>query len=191
MAQIELQRQHRELTPKFRIRSRILDDSARPGFAILFVMLADGQLEILDAVTITILNTVEIRPWGLPEEDTTEAEAEETLWSGWEFDTFFTGSRDRRAAKAASARQSKPRSFSRPEGKDWYELLLRRTRTPNWGDWTEETWREAWKTFPLRLSLDCHLAGHQPWLVFENVTIEPSNAESKPVETGSHRESSS
>jgi hypothetical protein len=43
-------------------------------------MLADGQLESLDAVTITILNTIEIQPWGLPE-GTTEAEADQLLWS--------------------------------------------------------------------------------------------------------------
>lgn len=68
-------------------------------------MLADGQLEALDAVTITILNTVEIQPWGLPE-SITEADAEAILWSGWEFDTFFTGGGGRGEGRKCSAVQA-------------------------------------------------------------------------------------
>ena len=92
MAEIEQQRRHRELMPKFRVRGQLMDNSPYPGFAILFVMLGDGELKTLDAVTITILNTVEIQPWGLPE-GVTEKDAEEFLWSGWEFDTFIDGRR--------------------------------------------------------------------------------------------------
>ena len=181
MAEIEQQRRHRELTPKFRIRAQVMDNSPYPGFAILFVMLGDGELKTLDAVTITILNTVEIQPWGLPE-GVTEKDAEEFLWSGWEFDTFLTGGVGQRAVKAASHRQSKPRCLSQPDGKDWYELLLRRTAPPNWDNWTKEKWRSKWETFSLRLSLDCRLAGHQPWVVYETVTIEPPEVESGPVD---------
>jgi hypothetical protein len=182
LAKIEQQRRHRELTPKFRVRGQVLDDSAYPGFAILFVMLSDGLLETLDAVTITILNTVEIQPWGLPE-GVTEADAEGVLWSGWEFDTFLTGGVGQGAVKALSHRQSKPRSFSRREGKDWYQILLRRTAPPAWdNNWTEEKWRMKWETFPLRLSLDCYLAGHQSWIVYENVTVKPCDPKPDPAD---------
>ena len=75
-------------------------------------------------MTLTILNTVEIQPRGLPE-GVTEADAERALWSGWEFDTFLAG-----AVKASSHRQSRSRSFSRREGKAWYQLLLRHTSPP-------------------------------------------------------------
>jgi len=182
IAEIEHQRRHQELTPKFRVRATIVDDSVRPGFAGLFVLFLDGQLDALDAVTITILNTVELRPWTLLD-GVTEAEAEEVIWSGWEFDTFWVGSRDQRAKKATSNRQTKPRPFSRREGKDWYELLMRRTRPPRWGDWTEEKWRERYGEVPLRLSLECRLAGHEPWIVYKIVPIEPKDADPKSVNT--------
>jgi hypothetical protein len=171
MAEIEQQRRHRELMPRFRVRSQIMDGSPYPGFAILFVILVEGQLDALDEVTITILNTVGIQPWGLPS-DVSEADADGVLWSGWEFDTFLTGGAGLQAVKALSHRQSKPRPFSRREGKDWCQLLLRRTRPPSWANWTEDEWRTKWDTFPLRLSMDCHLSGHQLWIVYENVEIE-------------------
>lgn len=176
MAEIEQQRRHRELTPQFRIRAQAMANSPYPGFAILFVMLADGELKALDAVTITILNTVDIRPWGLPQ-GVTEKGAEEFLWSGWEFDTFITGGIGERAVEAASHRRSKPRRLSQLDGKDWYQLLIRRTAPPEWDNWTEEKWRSKWETIPLRLSLDCRLAGHQPWAVYDTLTIEPPDAE--------------
>jgi hypothetical protein len=173
MAQIEQQRRHSQLTPKFRIRCQVQEDWPDPGFAILFVMLAGGELEALDTVTVTILNTAEIRPWGLPD-NVTVGEAEEVLWSGWEFDTFFTGGAGKRALMASSHRQSKPRPFSRRDGKDWCQVLLRRTAPPTWQNWTREEWQAKWETFPLRLSLDCHAEGHRPWTVYQNVKIEPS-----------------
>jgi hypothetical protein len=175
LAQIEQQRRHSELTPKFRIRCQVQEEWPDPGFAILFVMLAGGELEALDTVTLTILNTAAIRPWGLPN-DVTVTEAEEVLWSGWEFDTFFTGGAGKRALMASSHRQSKPRAFSRHDGKDWCQLLLRRTAPPTWQNWAQEEWRAKWATFPLRLSLDCRVEGHQAWTVYQNVKIE-SNSE--------------
>lgn len=190
VAEIEKQRRHRELMPNFRVRAAVLDDSVYPGFAILFVMLVDGQLDALDEVTITILNTVDIRPWALPK-DFDETGAEEIIWSGWEFDTFFTGSRDPRAKLAASNRQSKPRPFSRREGKDWYQLLIRRTRPPEWDSRTGEEWRRSYDEVPLRVALDCKLAGHEPWIVYKNVTIEPSPTNSRDNRKQPQPESSS
>ena len=190
VAEIEKQRRHRELMPNFRVRAAILDDSAYPGFAILFVMLIDGQLDALDAVTITILNTVDIRPWALPM-GIDETRAEEVIWSGWEFDTFFTGSRDPRAKLAASHRQSKPRPFSRRAGKDWYQLLIRRTHPPEWDSRTEEEWRRSYDEVPLRLALDCTLAGHEPWILYKNVTVEPSRSNSDDNRERKQAESSS
>jgi hypothetical protein len=172
MAEVEKQRRHQELMPNFRVRATILDDSVYPGFATLFVMFLDGQLDALDAITIVILNTVDLRPWNLPD-SVDEAEAEKIIWSGWEFDTFFVGSRDPRAHLAASRRQSKPRPFSRREGKDWYQLLIRRTRPPEWDGRTEEEWRSQYDEVPIRLALECVLAGHEPWTVYKNVTVEP------------------
>lgn len=173
LAEIEIDRRHRELAPKFRVRAQVIDESAYPGFARLFVMLADGQLESLDAVTITILNTVEIQPWGLPK-GISEHDADKILWSGWEFETFISGRK-----KASDHRHSIPRRLSRPEGKDWYELLIRRTAPPNWGKWTNEDWRTSYDGAPLRLHLKCELAGHLPWIIFENVTVEPLESDDK------------
>jgi hypothetical protein len=188
VAEIEKQRRHQELTPNFRVRAAILDDSKSPGFgfAVLFVMLLDGQLDTLNEVTVSILNTVDLRPWNLPE-SVSETEAENFIWSGWEFDTWFVNPKgDPRSKLAANHRQSKPRSFSRREGKDWFELLLRRTRPPEWDDRTNEEWQRQYDEVPLRLALNCNLAGHEPWIVYKSVTIEPS----KSVDEGFNSEAS-
>jgi hypothetical protein len=130
----------------------------------------------LDEVAISILNTVDINPPGLPK-GVTQYEAEAVIWAGWEFDTFLTGGLGKEAIQAVSHRQSKPRSFSRRAGRDWCEFLIRRTRPPSWDTRNEEEWRSFWDTAPLRISISCHLDGHEPWIVYKQVMVKSPPAE--------------
>jgi len=62
MGAIEQRRHHHELAPAFRVSCEA--GYPQPGFALLFVNLSGGQLDALDSVQITILNTVDIRAVG-------------------------------------------------------------------------------------------------------------------------------
>lgn len=170
MLTIEKQRHHAELTPKFTIKCEA--GVPQEGFALLFVNLAGGQLDAFDSVQVSILNTVDIRPWGLPE-DVTIAEAEAAIWAGWQFNTFFGPAN----AHAASPRQSKPRQYSRASGQDWEELLLRETVPPRWHEMTRDEWRAYWRDVPLRLRVECNLHDTaEPWVVNWNVKVEHPDA---------------
>jgi hypothetical protein len=69
--------------------------------------------------------------------------------------------------------------MSRTEGKDWYQLLLRRTAPPAWDKRTEAEWRTDYQSLPLRLHLKCQVTGFKTWNIFENVTVEPLELETK------------
>ncbi len=171
MIAIERQRRHRELTPKFQVKC--MAGVPRDGFALLFVNLSGGELEAFDSVQITILNTVNVQPWGLPD-DVSQADAEAVIWAGWEFNTFFGPA----VGHAVSRRQSRPRSYSRVSGKDWEQLLLRETRPPRWNKMTLEEWRSYWREAPLRLRLERRRHDSPDlWVVNWNVEVEHSDAD--------------
>jgi hypothetical protein len=180
MVAIEEQRYHHELTPKFRIRCT--SGVPQDGFARLFVSLVGGELEAFDSVQVTILNTVDIRPWGLPE-GVSQADAEAVLWAGWKFNTFFGPA----AAHDLSSRQSRPRMYSRASGKDWEELLLWETHPASWDKMTPEEWRAKWREIPLRLRIECRRSDSKhPWVVNYNVEVEHLEAggTTKPIASG-------
>lgn len=176
MRDIEQQRYHHELSPKFKITC--IADVPMPGFALLQAGLFGGQLDEADSVQITILNFVDIRrvPEGM-----TRSDAEAPIWAGWQFDTFFTPPLGT-IANALSPRQSQPRPYSRTTGKDFELLRLRETVPPRWSKFARDEWREYWRSAPLRLLLTCRRGNHDPWYVYENVWVEHSGA-SRPAKS--------
>jgi hypothetical protein len=165
MRDIEEQRHHRELSPQFTIMCWA--NVPLPGFALLQVGLFGGQLDAVDSVQITILNTVDIRR--PPEDD----DAEAYIWAGWQFDTFFKPPPGT-IPNAMSPRQSQPRPYSRTTGRDWEQLRLRETRPPRLAKMSPAEWREFWRDAPLRLRLECCIGNHEPWVVYQNVWVEDS-----------------
>lgn len=105
LAAIEQERFRRELAPVFRIRCEV--GYPMPRLAVLFILLTGGPLDDLERVQVTIVDSANIVPESLPA-GVSEAEARRWLWTGWQFNTFYTVP----GAMAASPRQSYPRRFS-------------------------------------------------------------------------------
>jgi hypothetical protein len=143
------------------------------------IFLSPYWLDGLDSVQVTILNTVDIRPWAIPE-GVSHADAEAVMWAGWEFNTFFGPV----SGHAANNRQSRPRPYSRATGKDWEQLLLRETRPPPWSEMGPEKWQASWRNIPLRLRLDCSRLGYDPWVVYCNIEVERSGATADSTQDG-------
>jgi hypothetical protein len=141
MAGIERERFRRESAPAFRIRCSA--GVPQPSFALLDVHLSGGPQLELDSVQVTILSTIDIRPWNLTAREL--AEMEQTMWAGWQFDTFFTLNVPPEGLPA-SPRQSRPRRYSRADGRDFEQLMLRETVPPAGSGMTREQWRNYWQT---------------------------------------------
>lgn len=164
MADIEQDRFWRESAPVFRFRCHA--GVPQSGFALLMIQLYAGQQLVLDSVQVTILSTVDIRPWNLTASELEEARQE--IWAGWQFNTFF----GRPEGHAANPRQSRPRKYSRADGMDFEELLLRETAPPTGSRITREEWQEYWRRSRLRLQLECRVGDNEPWVVYHNVEVE-------------------
>lgn len=168
LAAIERDRRHEELTPVFQVTGQ----KQTKDRAELRVELSGGRLDYLDAVTITILDEADKEHWGarLPA-DVTQEEAQAFVWGAWEF-------LEAAAMQILTNRQSKPRPYSRPSGKNWDRLPMTATRPGRWmTSYTEEQWQGDYHGKPVRLLITCRRDGHDPWLILHEVQIAPLPSE--------------
>jgi hypothetical protein len=164
LAAIERDRRHEELTPVFEVLGR----RESKDRAELRVELTGGRLESLDEVTVTILDESDREHWGsrLPA-DVTQDEAEAFVWGAWEFLTAA-------ATQVVSNRQSRPRPYSRPSGKNWDRLPLTATRPGRWmAAHNKERWQDENRGKPVRLLITCRRDGYDPWLILQEVDVPP------------------
>jgi hypothetical protein len=90
-------------------------------------------------------------------------EARRFVWGPWEFNTGAS-------AQVADNRTTRPRSYSRPDGKNWDRLGLTRTRPGHWmGSMTPEQWRRQ-QAGPVRLQITCARGGEQ-WILLREVQV--------------------
>ena len=129
----------------------------------------DG-LDRLDEVTIAILDEAGADHWahGLPEKVSAE-EARQFVWGPWEFNTGAS-------AQVTGNRTTRPRPYSRPDGRNWDRLSLTRTRPGHWmGAMTPEQWQRD-QDGPVRLQITCR-RGDEQWVLLREVKIpEPPPA---------------
>lgn len=171
LATIERDRRYEELTPKFDVTfiDRGGDD------AELLVAYSGDRLEYLDEVTVKILDESGKEHWGsrLPT-DVTQEEAEAFVWGPWEFLTAA-------AVQILSNRQSRPRPYSLPTGKNWDRLPLTRTRPGRWmGTYTQKHWQQDFEGQPIRLLITCRHEGYDPWLLLKEIDTSPAGNTKKP-----------
>ena len=161
IADIERDRRHEELTPKFQFA--FLPRANTPGDADLRVMLTGGGLERLDEVVVTILDEALPDHWarGLPQGVTPE-QASLFVWGPWQFNTGAS-------EQVLSNRASKPRPYTL-SGRNADNFSLVRTRPGPWMTDTDETWQRE-HPGPLRLQLTCRCVGHKPWTLFHDVPV--------------------
>jgi hypothetical protein len=111
-------------------------------------------------VTIAILDESGQDHWGhgLPQGVTSE-EAALFVWGAWEFNTGAS-------AQVSDNRTTRPRPYSRVNGKNWDHLSLRRTRPGRWMTGTSPSaWEQQHEGKPVRLLISCRLAGYGPWFL--------------------------
>jgi hypothetical protein len=161
---IERGRRHEELKPEFDIMCNRQDRE----HAELRIELTGGTLDTWDEVTVTILDEADKERWGarLPA-DVSQQEAEAFVWGAWEF-------LEAAAMQILSNRQSKPRPYSRPSGKNWDRLPLTPTRPGRWMTTVnQEQWQEEFVGKPIRLLITCRCEGYDPWHLLREVDVPP------------------
>lgn len=168
LAAIERGRRHDEVTPEFEITCTERGTSS--DSADMRVSLKRGKLEGLDEVTITILDETGRDHWarGLPDGFAEEAEA--FVWGPWEFNTGAS-------AQVISNRTTRTRPYSHVTGKNWDLLSMHRTRPGSWMTGTsQDDWRRQTADQPVRLLITCRREGYEPWLVPDEIMVEPDKA---------------
>lgn len=165
VAAIERDRRHDELAPVFAVTCVVRETSGES--ADLRVSLTGGGLDYLDEVVITILDEADRDHWtrGLPE-GVSQEKAESFVWGAWEFNTGA-------GAQVVSNRETRPRSYSRTNGKNWDVLSLNPTRPGHWMTGTsQKNWQRQYRDHPIRLLITCRRQGYEPWLVQCDVHVD-------------------
>jgi hypothetical protein len=169
-AALDSQRRHDELTPEFDISITAGENGVGDHAEMRVALTGPAGLGRLDEVTIAILDEAGVDRWahGLPDKVGPE-EACRFVWGPWEFNIGAS-------AQVNDNRTTRPRSYSRPDGKNWDRLGLTRTRPGHWmGSMTSEQWRRQ-QAGPVRLQITCARDGEQ-WISLREVQVpEPPPA---------------
>lgn len=174
-AALEFDRRHAELTPHLRLRCAP-ENPGSEGYKLTVELLGPPELGELDGLIVTVRND---HPWrgqhsplaGGPSPE----EVAEFVWSPLKFRSGTGPGADpvRGVPGADSMGRSTPTS-GMPIGES-LPFFLDPTSPPPWATGqTSSDWRRERGT-TLRLSLQCHKRGHQPWTVVGEIDIQTDN----------------
>lgn len=112
-------------------------------------------------MTIVILDEAGADHWarGFPS-GVTEEDARQFVWGPWQFNTGAS-------AQVTDNRTTRPRPYSRADGRNWDRLSLERTRPGRWMSMSPEQWKKQ-REGPIRLQITCQLAGEQ-WVLLQEI----------------------
>jgi hypothetical protein len=160
-AALDSQRRHAELTPQFEITCTAGINGISDHGELHLSLAGPASLDRLDEVTISILNEAGADHWahGMPA-TVSEEEARQFVWGPWEFNTGAS-------AQVVDNRTTRPRSYSRSDGKNWDRLSINRTRPGHWMSMDAEQWQRQ-REGPIRLKITCQRAGER-WSVLHEV----------------------
>jgi hypothetical protein len=161
-AALDSQRRHGELTPEFDISITAGENGVGEHAEMRVTFTGPPGLDRLDAVTVDILDEAGVDHWahGLPGK-VNEEQARAFVWGPWEFNTGAS-------AQVTDNRTTRPRVYSRPDGKNWDRLALTRTRPGHWmGSMTPEQWRRE-HVGPVRLRILC-ARGTEEWELLREI----------------------
>lgn len=169
LAQIERDRRHSELIPQFDIYATL--EGTSPDLAQLHVRLVGPVgLDVLDQVTITILDEPGTLHWatGYPDGVTAEM-AKQFVWGPWQFNTGAS-------TQVSDSRTTKPKAYSRKDDSGSDRLSLRRTSPGHWMKSDPVLWKNQYWILPFRLRIECNKVGYLPWYLLKDVEprSEPS-----------------
>jgi hypothetical protein len=135
-AALDSQRRHNELTPEFDISITAGENGVGEHAKMRVALTGPAGLDRLDEVSIAIIDEAEVGHWahGLPDKVSLE-EARRFVWGPWEFNTGAS-------AQVTDNEATRPRPYSRPDGRNSDLLSLLRTRPGHWmGSTTLEQWQ--------------------------------------------------
>jgi hypothetical protein len=159
---IEKARRQTELTPRFKLILTEGENGVNDLGRLDIELIGPAGLDRLDEVTIKILDEAGADHWGrgLPA-SVSQEEAESFVWGPWEFNDGAT-------QQVTSNRTTKPRPYSRVDGKNWDRLSLRRTRPGHWMASDPGAWQRE-RSGPMRVSISCRRAPFDPWFLLCDV----------------------
>ena len=95
----------------------------------------------------------------------------------WQFNTGAS-------AQVVNPRLSRPRPYSRADGKDWDRLPLVRTRPDRWmTGMSQATWDHD-HSGPLRLKLTCRRGDDEPWILTREIKVQGLGTLPSPADAG-------
>lgn len=160
---IERERQHAELAPEFKITLTEGWQGIPYNGQLDVGLVGPVGLDYLDEVTIRILDEAGVDHWGrgLPT-GVGEAEAARFIWGPWQFNVGAS-------EDVSDNRTTKPRPYSRVNGKNWNRFSLVHTTPGHWmGAMDAERWQKE-QPGPLRLSITCCRHPYEPWIVLHEI----------------------
>jgi hypothetical protein len=160
-ATLDSQRRHAELTPQFEIICTAGDNGVEDHGELRLALTGPVGLDRLDEVTVAILDEAGADHWahGFPT-GVSEEDARGFVWGPWEFNTGAS-------AQVTDNRTTRPRPYSRSDGKNWDRLSLERTGPGHWMEMSHEQWQMRCEG-PIRLQITCQRGGEQ-WILLHEV----------------------
>jgi type II secretory pathway pseudopilin PulG len=160
-AALDSERRHAELTPQFEITCSAGGNGVGDHGELRVALAGPDSLDWLDEVTIAVLDEAGVDHWarGFPA-GVSEEDAHRFVWGPWEFNTGAS-------AQVSGNRTTRPRAYSRSDGRNWDRLSLVRTRPGHWMSMSGEQWEKE-HTDPIRLQITCQRGGEQ-WILLREV----------------------
>lgn len=154
VAQIERDRWHTELTPKFDVTATELGPGTNKASLRITLKMPPG----LPGLTKAVLRIRDDGYTHLPLGSVTQEMIDATIYGPYRFEPGIDdASADGRTVT------------SRPIGLgDWDKFALERTMPPHVDP---DLWMDTYLEAPVRLSIECHADGHKPWYVTYEVPV--------------------
>lgn len=164
-AELDAERRHAELTPEFDIVCKAGASGVDGHSELRVTLTGPAALDRLDEVIIVILDESGADHWGhgYPSE-VSEEEARRFVWGPWEFNTGAS-------AQVADNRTTRPRPYSRADGRNWDRLSLTPTRPGHWMGMPQELWQKQ-RIGPVRLQITARRGGEE-WILLREVEYRP------------------
>ena len=168
-AKLDMDRRHSELTPRFRITC---EPGGQDGLRMMVFLAGPAELERLDALTITIRDDHAWRGQGPPiAGGPTPERVASQIWGRYRFIPGTGPS----ASPVDGIEGADPvgrtiKTAGLPVGEE-LPFSLEPTYPPSGSTWTMGSWRQAVGPM-LRLRLECHRDGWEPWILPCEMKIE-------------------
>lgn len=173
-AELDLQRRHVELAPRFRATCRPYN----PGSETLLLQLSlsePHELERLDELTVTIRDDHPWRGQAVRGGGPSAEQIAKQIWGPYRFIPGTGPEADPgRGVPGADPTGRTTPTAGMPVG-ETLSFCLERTSPPSWSHQTHEDWQRQCGT-TVRLRLECHREGHLPWTVPFELMVEDGHA---------------